>query len=49
VLLEYYHKHSNNMVHKKWIVDIANVVEYIFMLHKVHISLCIQLINIYTI
>jgi len=35
VLLEYYHKHPSNMVHKKWIVDIANAVERIFMLHEV--------------
>ena len=35
VLLEYHQKHPSNMVHRKWVVDIANAVEHAFTLHGV--------------
>ena len=40
VLLEYYHKHPTNMVHRKWVVDIANAVEHAFTLHGVLPPVC---------
>jgi len=35
VLDEYYHKYPNNMVHKKWIVDITNAVECVYLNYNV--------------
>ncbi|EKM79604.1 hypothetical protein AGABI1DRAFT_128748 [Agaricus bisporus var. burnettii JB137-S8] len=35
VLVEYYHKYPSNMVHKKWIIDIANAVEQVYVHNNV--------------
>jgi hypothetical protein len=35
VLVEYFHKYPNNMVHKKWIVDITNDVEHVYLHYNV--------------
>jgi len=35
VLVEYYHKYPDNMVHKKWIVDISNAVEHVYLHYNV--------------
>lgn len=35
VLVEYFHKYPNNMVHKKWIVDITNAVEHVYLHYNV--------------